>query len=66
MSKEIDYAKWQTRCNIRYLLKQLLEHKDEILYSNAVDIEGRLYKDVVEDIKNYLEICNEPDYRPWQ
>ena len=65
MSK-IDYAKWQARCNIRYLLKQLLEHKDNILSSNAVDIEGRLYKDIVEDIEHYLEICNKPDYRPWQ
>jgi hypothetical protein len=65
MSK-IDYAKWQARSNIRYLLKQLLEHKDNILSSNAVDIEGRLYKDVVKDIEHYLEICNKPDYRPWQ
>jgi hypothetical protein len=44
---------------IEYILRELLEHKDCVSSSNAVHMDGHLYKDVVKDIETYLELTNE-------
>jgi len=45
---------------INYILKELLVHKHCVTMSNVVHMDGHLYDDIVEDIKNYLNILEEP------
>ena len=53
-------SKKEAQKNIKYILEQLLEHKNCVLNSNSVHSNGSLYSDVVEDIENYLNILKEP------
>lgn len=41
---------------INYILKELLVHKHCVTMSNIIHMDGHLYDDIVEDIKNYLEL----------
>jgi len=44
---------------IEHILRELLEYKDCVSLSNAVHMDGHLYKDVVKDIETYLGLNNE-------
>jgi len=53
-------SKKEAQENIKYILKQLLEHKDCVSMSSVVHMDGHLYDDVEKDIENYLNILEEP------
>tara|TARA_B100002019_G_scaffold150238_1_gene129260 strand:- start:105 stop:272 length:168 start_codon:yes stop_codon:yes gene_type:complete len=53
MSKESAQEK------IEYILRELLEHKDCVSQSNVVHMDGHLYEDIVEDVKEFLESSKE-------